>query len=63
MKRYDNDVGLTIWAVQMATVEFHPWNSRRGNVECPDEWRIDLDPMPAAGFAGPQTRCRRSARS
>lgn len=39
-----------IWAVQMATVEFHPWNSRRDNVEMPDEWRIDLDPMPEAGF-------------
>ena len=40
-----------IWAVQMATVEFHPWNSRRADVERPDEWRIDLDPMPGAGFA------------
>ena len=39
-----------IWAVQMATVEFHPWNSRRADVEQPDEWRIDLDPMPAASF-------------
>jgi DNA ligase D len=36
-----------IWAVQMSTVEFHPWNSRRAEVEKPDEWRIDLDPMPA----------------
>ena len=35
-----------IWAVQMSTVEFHPWNSRRADVESPDEWRIDLDPMP-----------------
>ncbi len=35
-----------IWAVQMSTVEFHPWNSRAGDVEHPDEWRIDLDPMP-----------------
>ena len=35
-----------IWAVQMSTVEFHPWNSRRADVEKPDEWRIDLDPMP-----------------
>jgi DNA ligase D len=40
------EVGSVIWAVQMATVEFHPWNSRRGHVEEPDEWRIDLDPMP-----------------
>jgi DNA ligase D len=35
-----------IWSVQMSTVEFHPWNSRRADVEKPDEWRIDLDPMP-----------------
>ncbi|MEU2038072.1 non-homologous end-joining DNA ligase [Nocardia niwae] len=35
-----------IWAVQMSTVEFHPWNSRADDTERPDEWRIDLDPMP-----------------
>ena len=40
-----------IWAVQMSTVEFHPWNSRRADVEKPDEWRIDLDPMPEASYA------------
>ena len=40
-----------IWAVQMSTVEFHPWNSRRADTEKPDEWRIDLDPMPDASFA------------
>ncbi len=39
-----------IWAVQMSTVEFHPWNSRRADVERPDEWRIDLDPMPECEF-------------
>ncbi len=39
-----------IWAVQMSTVEFHPWNSRRDDVESPDEWRIDLDPMPVAKY-------------
>jgi DNA ligase D len=39
-----------LWAVQMSTVEFHPWNSRRDDTESPDEWRIDLDPMPAAGY-------------
>ena len=39
-----------IWAVQMSTVEFHPWNSRSADVEKPDEWRIDLDPMPEASF-------------
>jgi DNA ligase D len=40
------ELAQVIWAVQMSTVEFHPWNSRRGDVEKPDEWRIDLDPMP-----------------
>jgi DNA ligase D len=40
-----------VWAVQMSTVEFHPWNSRRADVERPDEWRIDLDPMPEATYA------------
>jgi DNA ligase D len=40
-----------IWAVQMSTVEFHPWNSRRADIERPDEWRIDIDPMPECPFA------------
>jgi DNA ligase D len=44
-------VADVIWAVQMSTVEFHPWNSRRADVERPDEWRIDLDPQPGTGFA------------
>ncbi len=44
------ELASVIWAVQMSTVEFHPWNSRRADVERPDEWRIDLDPMPACGF-------------
>ncbi len=45
------ELGAVIWAVQMATVEFHPWNSRRGDVELPDEWRIDIDPMPDCPFS------------
>src|SRR5690348_13913968 len=40
------ELAHVIWAVQMSTVEFHPWNSRRADVEKPDEWRIDLDPGP-----------------
>lgn len=40
-----------VWAVQMSTVEFHPWNSRRADTEKPDEWRIDLDPGPEADYA------------
>lgn len=44
------ELAQVIWAVQMSTVEFHPWNSRRAAVERPDEWRIDLDPMPNCPF-------------
>ena len=44
------EIGSVIWAVQMSTVEFHPWNSRRADTEQPDEWRIDLDPMPDCSF-------------
>jgi DNA ligase D len=44
------ELASVIWAVQMSTVEFHPWNSRRSDTEHPDEWRIDLDPMPQCGF-------------
>ena len=40
------ELASVIWAVQMSTVEFHPWNSRRSDTEKPDEWRIDLDPGP-----------------
>ena len=45
------ELAAVIWAVQMSTVEFHPWNSRRADTEKPDEWRIDLDPGPECDFA------------
>src|SRR5918997_4721627 len=44
------EIAQVVWAVQMSTVEFHPWNSRRADTEAPDEWRIDLDPMPQCRF-------------
>ena len=44
------ELAQIIWAVQMSSVELHPWNVRRADVDRPDEWRIDLDPMPDAPF-------------
>jgi DNA ligase D len=44
------ELGSVIWSVQMSTVEFHPWNSRRADTEKPDEWRIDLDPGPECPY-------------
>ena len=31
------ELASVVWAVQMSTVEFHPWNSRRTDTEQPDE--------------------------
>jgi DNA ligase D len=44
------DVAHVAWAANLGTLDFHPWPSRRGDVEHPDELRIDLDPMPGATF-------------
>ena len=49
------ELGSVIWAAQMSTVEFHPWNCRAGDLEHPDEWRIDLDPMPDCPWSRVQT--------
>ncbi len=39
-----------VWAAQMSTVTFHPWPTRCGDTDTPDELRIDLDPQPGTGF-------------
>jgi DNA ligase D len=44
------EIASVLWAVQMSTVEFHPWHTRRPLVEQPDELRIDLDPQPGTDF-------------
>src|SRR3954451_54378 len=44
------ELAQVAWAVQMSTVEFHPWNSRRADTEIVDEWRIDLDPGPECDY-------------
>jgi DNA ligase D len=45
------EVAQVVWAANLATIDFHPWPSRRTDTEHPDELRIDIDPQPGTGFA------------
>jgi len=45
------ELAQVAWAANLATIDFHPWPSRRRHVEHPDELRIDVDPQPGTGFA------------
>src|SRR6478736_742095 len=45
-----DEPAAAVWAVQMNTVVFHPWPSRAGNTDNPDQLRIDLDPQPGTDF-------------
>ena len=45
------EVAQVAWAANLGTVDFHPWPSRRGDTEHPDELRIDIDPQPGTDFA------------
>jgi len=44
------EAAAAVWAVQMNTVVFHPWASRAGNPDNPDQLRIDLDPFTGTDF-------------
>src|SRR5919109_1053090 len=45
------ELAQVAWAANLATLDFHPWPSRRRDVEHPDELRIDVDPQPGTTFA------------
>ena len=44
------EVAQVVWAANLATIDFHPWPSRRADVDKPDELRIDIDPQPGTSF-------------
>jgi DNA ligase D len=44
------EVAQVAWAANLGTIDFHPWPSRRSDVEHPDELRIDVDPQPGTDF-------------
>jgi DNA ligase D-like protein (predicted polymerase) len=39
-----NDAAHLAWAVNLGVVDFNPWPARRGDLDHPDELRVDLDP-------------------
>jgi DNA ligase D-like protein (predicted polymerase) len=44
------ELAQVAWAANLAVVDFHPWPSRRADVDRPDELRIDIDPQPGTEF-------------
>jgi DNA ligase D len=44
------ELAQVAWAANLAVIDFHPWPSRRRDVDHPDELRIDLDPQPGTTF-------------
>ncbi len=45
----DNAAGLA-WVVNLGCMELHPHPVRSGDLEHPDQLRVDLDPQPGIGF-------------
>jgi DNA ligase D len=45
-----SEVAVVAWAANLGTITFHPWPVRSGDVDSPDQMRIDLDPQPGTAF-------------
>jgi bifunctional non-homologous end joining protein LigD len=45
-----NDAAHLAWAVNLGVIDFNPWPARRGDLDRPDELRVDLDPTPGIGW-------------
>ncbi len=45
------DIAHLVYAVNLGCLDLNPWPVRRGDVDHPDELRIDLDPQPGTDFS------------
>jgi len=46
------DAAHLVWGVSLGNVDWNPHPVRRSDLDHPDELRVDLDPMPEAGWDG-----------
>ncbi|HXW57849.1 MAG TPA: DNA polymerase domain-containing protein [Solirubrobacteraceae bacterium] len=46
-----NDAAHLVWGVNLGVIDWNPWPVRRGDLDHPDELRVDLDPCPGVPFA------------
>jgi bifunctional non-homologous end joining protein LigD len=45
-----NDAAHLVWGVNLGVIDWNPWPVRRGDLDHPDELRVDLDPSPGVPF-------------
>jgi DNA ligase D len=50
-----NDAAHLVWGVNLGVIDWNPWPVRRGDLDHPDELRVDLDPGPGVPFS--EVRC------
>jgi bifunctional non-homologous end joining protein LigD len=46
-----NDAAHLVWGANLGVIDWNPWPVRRGDLDHPDELRVDLDPGPEVAFA------------
>jgi bifunctional non-homologous end joining protein LigD len=46
-----NDAAHLTWAVNLGVIDWNPWPVRRGDLDHPDELRVDLDPSDGVPFS------------
>jgi bifunctional non-homologous end joining protein LigD len=45
-----NDAAHLVWGVNLGVIDWNPWQVRAGDLDHPDELRVDLDPTPEASW-------------